>query len=74
MAPGVLDVPAGQLLHDVFGGTLPFVPGWHAVNPDVAVGSILDPGGTTTEDDRPFVTIDPALTLSHFDCSGSGCK
>ena len=38
------------------------------------MASILDPSGTTTEDDPPLATIDPAWTGSHFDCSGSGCK
>ena len=74
MAPGVLDVPVGQSSHDSSGVGLPFVPAGHAVNPDRAVASILDPCGTTTEEDPPLATIDPALTRSHFDCSGSGCK
>jgi hypothetical protein len=74
VAPGVLDVPAVQFLHNVFAGLFPIVPAGHAVNPDGAVASIFDPCGTTTEDDPPFATIDPALTLLHFDCSGSGCK
>ena len=74
MAPGVLDVPAVQCSHEVFAGLFPIVPAGHAVNPDSAVASILDPGGTTTEDDPPLATIDPAFTGSHFDCSGSGCK
>ena len=74
MAPGVLDVPDGQCSHNLFGGTLPFVPTGHAVNPDGANASILDPCGTITEEDPPLATIDPGLTGSHFDCSGSGCK
>ena len=74
MAPGVLDVPAGQSSHVSSGVGLPFVPAGHAVNPDGAVASILDPCGTTTEEDPPLATIDPALTGSHVDCSGSGCK
>ena len=74
VAPGVLDVPVGQSLHDSSGIGLPFVPTGHAVNPDGAVASIFDPCGTTTEDDPPLATIDPGLTESHFDCSGSGCK
>jgi hypothetical protein len=74
VAPGVLDVPVGQSSHDSSGIGLPFVPTGHVVNPDGAVASILDPSGTTTEEDPPLATIDPALTGSHFDCSGSGCK
>ena len=74
MAPGVLDVPDGQFSQNSSGVGLPFVPLGHAVNPDKAVASILDPSGTTTEEDPPLATIDPALTGSHFDCSGSGCK
>ena len=74
MAPGVLDVPLGQSSHDSSGVGLPFVPAGHAVNPDKAVASILDPRGTTTEEDPPLATIDPALTGSHVDCFGSGCK
>jgi len=38
------------------------------------VASILDPSGTTTEEDPPMATIDPASTGVHVDCSGSGCK
>ena len=74
MAPGVLDVPAVQFSHNSSGVGLPFVPAGHAVNPDKAVASILDPSGTTTEEDPPLATIDPALTGIHSDCSGSGCK
>ena len=74
VAPGVLDLPTGQLVQDALGGTLPMVPAGQAVNPDRANGLILDPAGTTTEDDPPLATIDPALTGVHFDCSGSGCK
>ena len=74
VAPGVLDVPLGQSSHDSSGVGLPFVPAGHAVNPDSALASILDPSGTTTEEDPPLATIDPALTGSHSDCSGSGCK
>ena len=74
MAPGVLDVPAVQSLHNVFAGLLPVVPARHAVKPDGLEASILDPSGTTTEEDPPVVTIDPASTESHSDCSGSGCK
>ena len=74
MAPGVLDLPVGQFSHTVFAGLFPIVPAGHAVKPDGSVASILDPSGTTTEDEPPLVTIDPALTGSHFDCSGSGCK
>ena len=74
VAPGVLDVPAAQSLHDVFAGLLPIVPAGHAVNPDRALASILDPCGTMTEEDPPLATIDPASTGSHFDCFGSGCK
>ena len=74
VAPGVLDVPAVQFLHDSSGVRLPFVPAGHAVNPDEAVASILDPCGTTTEEDPPLATIDPATTAAHSDCFGSGCK
>ena len=74
MAPSVLDVPVAQSSHDVFAGLLPIVPAGQAVNPDAAVASILDPCGTTTEDDPPLATIDPASTGAHFACSGSGCK
>ena len=70
----MLDVPVGQSSHDSSGVELPFVPAGHAVNPDGESASILDPCGTTTEDDPPLATIDPASTGSHFDCSGSGCK
>ena len=70
----MLDVPVGQSVHDSSGIGLPFVPAGHVVNPDGAVTLILDPSGTTTEDDPPLATIDPALTGIHFDCSGSGCK
>ena len=62
MAPGVLDVPAGQSSHDSSGGVLPIVPASHAANPDGAEASILDPSGTTTEEDPPLATIDPAST------------
>ena len=74
MAPGVLDVPLRQSSHDSFGGVFPIVPAGHAVKPDRSVTLILDPCGTTTEEDPPLDTIDPALTGVHFDCSGSGCK
>ena len=75
MAAFVLDLPAVQFSHNSLGiGLLPFVPALHAVKPDRAVPSILDPDGTTTEEDPPFATIDPASTSSHSDCSGSGCK
>ena len=74
MAPGVLDVPAVQFSHKSSGVGLPFVPAGHAVNPDAALALILDPCGTTTEEDPPLVTIDPGSTVVHFDCSGSGCK
>ena len=74
VAPGVLDVPVGQSSHNSSGIGLPFVPAGHVVNPDGSVASILDPFGTMTEEDPPLATIDPALTGSHFDCSGSGCK
>jgi len=74
MAPLVLDLPAVQFSHDSSGVGLPFVPAGHAENPDGAAASILDPCGTTTEEDPPLTTIDPVLTGSHVDCSGSGCK
>ena len=74
VAPGVLDVPVGQSSHVSSGVGLPFVPAGHAVNPDGESASILDPCGTTTEEDPPLATIDPALTCVHSDCFGSGCK
>jgi len=74
VAPLVLDLPAVQFSHDSSGVGLPFVPAGQAANPDEAVASILDPCGTTTEEDPPLATIDPASTGLHFDCSGSGCK
>ena len=74
VAPAVLDVPAVQFSHELSGGRLPFVPAGHALNPEGAVASILDPIGTMTEEDPPLATIDPGSTGSHFDCSGSGCK
>ena len=74
VAPGVLDVPAVQFLQDSSGVGLPFVPAGQAVNPEGAVASILDPSGTTTEEDPPLATIDPASTGAHSDCFGSGCK
>ena len=74
VAPGVLDVPEGQFLQNSSGVGLPLVPAGHATNPDGAAASILDPSGTTTEDDPPLPTIDPGWTGSHVDCFGSGCK
>ena len=74
VAPGVLDVPAVQFSHNVFAGLFPMVPAGHAINPDGALASIFDPCGTTTEEDPPVVTIDPALTGVHCDCFGLGCK
>ena len=70
----MLDVPTGQYSHNLSGGSFPTVPTGQAVNPDRADASIFDPRGTTTEEDPPLATIDPALTGSHLDCSGSGCK
>ena len=70
----MLDVPVAHFSHDKLAGLLPIVPAGQAVNPDGSVASILDPCGTTTEEDPPLATIDPALSGSHFDCSGSGCK
>ena len=74
VAPGVLDVPDGHSGQNSLGGVLPIVPAAHASNPDGAEALILDPSGTTTEEDPPLVTIDPAATGAHSDCSGSGCK
>ena len=74
VAPGVLDVPVVQSSHDVFAGLLPIVPAGQAVKPDGSEASILDPCGTTTEEDPPLATIDPASTGAHSDCFGSGCK
>ena len=62
VAPFVLDVPARQLSHCLFGGSLPLVPAGHATKPEGAVASIFDPCGTTTEEDPPLATIDPAAT------------
>ena len=70
----MLDVPAVQFSHNVFAGLFPIVPAGHAVKPDGFEASILDPCGTTTEEDPPLATIEPALTGVHSDCSGSGCK
>ena len=74
VAAFVLDVPAVHFSHRALGGVFPMVPAGHAINPDVALALILDPSGTTTEEDPPFVTIDPASTGLHFDCFGLGCK
>ena len=74
VAPLVLDLPAVQFSHNSSGVGLPFVPAGQAVKPDCAVASILDPSGTTTEEDPPLATIDPASTGVHFDCFGAGCK
>ena len=74
VAPGVLDVPAVQSSHDVLAGLFPIVPAAHAVKPDGANASILEPSGTITEEDAPLATIDPALTGLHSDFFGSGCK
>jgi hypothetical protein len=63
-----------QFSHNVFAGLFPIVPAGHAVNPDGAVTSILDPCGTMTEEDPPLATIEPASTGVHSGCSGSGCK
>ena len=52
-APGVLDVPTGHFSHDSLGGTLPIVPARHAVKPLGLFASILDPFGTTTDEDPP---------------------
>ena len=70
----MLDVPTGQYSHNLSGGSFPTVPTGQAVNPDRADASIFDPRGTTTEEDPPLATIDPASTGAHFACSGSGCK
>ena len=74
VAPLVLDLPAVQFTHASLGGSLPIVPAPHASKPERAEALILDPSGTTTEEDPPLATIDPASTGEHFDCSGSGCK
>ena len=74
VAPLVLDLPAVQFSHDSLGVGLPFVPAKHAVKPDGALASILDPSGTTTEEDPTLATIDPGSTGIHSDCSGSGCQ
>ena len=70
----MLDVPATHCVQDPSGGVLPIVPAGHAVNPDSAVASILDPSGTTTEEDPPSATIDPALTRVQLIRFGLGCK
>ena len=74
VAPGVLEVPTGHVSHDSLGGTLPIVPARHAVKPDRADASILDPSGTSTDEEPPLATTCPGSTLLHADCSGSGCK
>ena len=74
VAPGVLEVPTGHVSHDSLGGTLPIVPARHAVKPDRADASILDPSVTTTDEEPPLATTCPGSTLLHADCSGSGCK
>ena len=74
VAPGVLEVPTGHVSHDSLGGTLPLVPATHALKPLGLVASILDPSGTTTDEEPPLATTCPGSTLLHADCSGSGCK
>jgi hypothetical protein len=56
------------------GGLLPLVPAGHAMKPLGVDASILDPSGTTTEEDPPWATTCPAFTSSHLDCCGMGCK
>ena len=72
VAPGVLDVPVGQSSHDSSGVGLPFVPAGHAVNPDGAVASILDPSGTITTVDPSPATTCPFATAMHVLALGSG--
>ena len=74
VAPGVLDFPTGHLSHDSLGGTLPLVPAAHASKPLGLDASILDPSGTTTDEEPPLATTSPAVALLQVDCFGSGCK
>ena len=74
VAPGVLEVPTGHVSHDSLGGTLPIVPAAHASKPLGLVASILDPFGTTTDEERPLATTCPGFTLLQLACFGSGCK
>ena len=72
VAPGVLDVPVVQFLHDSLGGSLPIVPASHASNPDGALASILDPSGTITAVDPPPATTCPSPTAMHVVALVSG--
>ena len=74
VAPGVLDVPTGHFSHDLLGGSLPLVPAAHALKPLGFDASILDPSGTTTDEEPPLATTCPGSTFLQADCSGSGCK
>jgi hypothetical protein len=68
----VLDFPTGQFAQNLSGVSLPFVPARHAVNPDCAVASILDPFGTITAVDPPPATTCPFLTGMQCVASVSG--
>ena len=72
VAPGVLDVPATHCVHDPSGGVLPIVPAPHALNPDGALASILDPSGTFTTVVPPPTTTCPSLTAMHVVALVSG--
>jgi hypothetical protein len=74
VAPLVLDLPTVQFSHDSLGGSLPLVPAAHALKPLGLDASILDPSGTTTEEEPPRATTCPGSTLLQIDCSGFGCK
>ena len=63
VAPLVLDLPAMHFSHDSLGGTLPLVPAAHASKPLGLVALILDPSGTTTDEEPPLATTCPAFTL-----------
>jgi hypothetical protein len=74
VAPLVLDLPAVHFSHDSLGGSLPLVPAAHALKPLGFDASILDPSGTTTDEEPPLATTSPAVALLQVDCFGSGCK
>jgi hypothetical protein len=72
VAPGVLDVPVGQSSHALLGGSLPTVPAGHALKPEGAEASILDPSGTMTAVDPSPATTCPFATAMHVVAFGSG--
>jgi hypothetical protein len=73
VAPRVLEYPAGQSLHLVSAGLLPIVPALHAMKL-LASASINEPSGTTTEEEPPCATIEPAWTLVQMVSPVFGCK